>query len=396
MPQVVPGLERWLAAGPSSAGLSRGARIGLLAHPASVDRRARHAVELLLEQDALQLERLFAPEHGLWGHEQDMEGVERSSDPHSGLPVVSLYGSTEATLRPSADDLDGLDAMVVDLQDVGSRYYTFIYTMSFVMEACAARGLPVVVLDRPNPIGGLLVEGPVLHPQLASFVGRYPLPVRHGMTAGELASMFNDESAIGCDLRVVPMEGWTRETRFEDCRLPWVPPSPNMPGLTTARVYPGGCLVEGTNLSEARGTTLPFELVGAPWIDGHALATALRKRGIDGACFRAASFRPMFQKHSGAGCRGVQVVVEDPDRFRPFACYLDLLSLARAQDASAFAWREEAYEFVSDRLAIDLLLGRQDLRGMIEEGASAAEMEPLWLDELKEFESRRRAFLAYG
>lgn len=395
MPQVTPGLERWLAAGPSSVGLSRGARIGLLAHPASVDGRARHAVELLLEQDALRLERLFAPEHGLWGHEQDMEGVEHATDPLSGLPVVSLYGSTEQSLRPAAADLDGLDAIVVDLQDVGSRYYTFIYTLSYVMEACASRGLPVVVLDRPNPIGGRKVEGPVLHPPLASFVGRYPLPVRHGMTVGELARMFNDEHGIGCDLRVVPMEGWTRDTRFEECGLPWVPPSPNMPGLTTARVYPGGCLVEGTNLSEARGTTLPFELVGAPWIDGHALAVALRQQQPDGVHFRAASFRPMFQKHARTGCSGVQVIVDDADRFRPFACYLDLISLARRQDPSAFAWREEAYEFVGDRLAIDLLLGRPDLRVMIEGGATSAVMERVWLDELREFEARRRAWLAY-
>ena len=220
--------------------------------------------------------RLFAPEHGLWGHEQDMEAVADQTDPVSGLPIVSLYGQDAASLEVRAEHLEGLDAIVCDLQDVGTRFYTYVYTVSYVMEAAARSGLPVVVLDRPNPLGGIAVEGPVLDPQLASFVGRYPIPVRHGMTVGELAGLFNDAFGIGCELHVVRMAGWQREMSFEQCGLPWVPPSPNMPAVSTAVVYPGGCLVEGTNLSEARGTTLPFELVGAPWIDGARLAERLR------------------------------------------------------------------------------------------------------------------------
>jgi len=396
MSQVTTGLERWLGEGIAVAGLPRRAQVGILAHPASVDRRGRHVVECLLAPGDVEVVRLFAPEHGLWGREQDMEPVDAAVDPVSGLPVVSLYGREATSLRPAASDLEGLDAVVVDLQDVGSRYYTFVYTMAHVMQTAAESGVAVVVLDRPNPLGGLRVDGPVLEQGLLSFVGRYPLAVRHGMTIGELALMFNDAHGIGCDLRLVEMQRWTRADRFEHCGLPWVAPSPNMPSVETAAVYPGGCLVEGTNLSEGRGTTLPFQLVGAPWLDGAALAEAMRREELPGLAVRAASFRPMFQKHAGQACQGVQMIPTDPARFEPFSAYLALLREARLQDPGAFRWRSEPYEFEESRLAIDLLLGRADLRPMIERGASVDEMVRNWLPGLASFDERRRAFLRYA
>ncbi len=392
---VLSGLERFVREGPAKSGLAGCARVGLVAHPASVDRQARHAVELLLARSDLRLVRLFAPEHGIRGEAQDMEPVRESRDPASGLPVVSLYGADAASLRPRPADLEGLDAVLYDLQDVGARYYTFVYTLSFLMEAAREAGIPVVVLDRPNPIGGVAVEGPVLRPGHESFVGRFPLPVRHGMTTAELALLFRREQRVGGDLRIVPLEGWRRSMQYEDTGLVWVAPSPNMPTPATARVYPGGCLVEGTNLSEGRGTTRPFELVGAPWLDGTRLADALRSEGLTGASFRATSFRPEFQKHAGRSCGGVQVHVVDPLRFRPFETYLAILREARIQAPDSFAWRREPYEFETDRPAIDLLLGRSDLRPMIEAGAPVDEMARAWREELEEFRSTRASFLLY-
>jgi uncharacterized protein YbbC (DUF1343 family) len=395
MTRIRSGLEQWLESGAPVPRGDKGCRVGLLAHTASIDGEARHAVELLHALDSIRLTRIFAPEHGLWGHEQDMEGVEHGTDPLTGLPVVSLYGRDRSSLAPRTEDLEDLDLLVCDLQDVGSRYYTFIYTLSYLMEAAREADLPVLVLDRPNPIGGVAVEGPVLQSEWSSFVGRYPLPVRHGMTVGELAGMFNDEFGIGCDLHVVPMKGWGRSMGFEATKLPWVPPSPNMPSPTTAQLYPGGCLVEGTNLSEGRGTTTPFELVGAPWLDGHALASSLSRAGLGGVRFRAASFRPMFQKHAALGCGGVQVIVDDRAAFQPFACFWELLRAARKLDRERFAWRTEEYEFETERMAIDLLLGRGDLRELLEQDVSYSEAEALWLEELATFTESRGRFLLY-
>ncbi len=396
---VRPGLERFVASPARAAGLARGARVGLVAHPASVDAALRHAADLLRACPDLRLVRLFGPEHGVRGEAQDMEAVGGGVDPGTGLPVVSLYGSDESSLRPRAEDLEGLDAVVCDLQDVGSRYYTFLYTLSYVMEACAAAEIPVVVLDRPNPLGGVRVEGPVLDPALASFVGRYPIPVVHGMTPAEIAGWFRDAVGVRCDLRLVPMEGWRRAMEFEDTGLPWILPSPNMPTPDTARVYPGGCLVEGTNLSEGRGTTRPFELVGAPWLDGGELARRLedaaRREGLSGFRARATWFRPTFHKHAGRTCSGVQIHLEDRRAFRPFESYLLLLREARALDPSSFAWRTDAYEFVSDRLAIDLLLGRGDLRDKIEREEPIREMERAWSAETERFRADRTRFLLY-
>jgi len=395
MREVYAGLDRFVAEGPECAGLRPGCRIGLAAHAASIDRDARHAVELLAGDPRYRLVRLFAPEHGLWGLEQDMERVSGATDPTTGATVVSLYGDGPTSLRPGAADLEGLDAIVVDFQDVGSRYYTYVYTMSFLMEGARDAGLPLVVLDRPNPLGGVRVEGPVLDPALASFVGRFALPVRHGLTVGELARWFNDRHGIGCDLRVVPMRGWSRAMRFAATGLPWVPPSPNMPSPRTAEVYPGACLLEGTNLSEGRGTTSPFELTGAPWLDGPGLARRLRAERLPGALFRAATFRPMFGKHAGRSCGGIQVIVSDPETFQPFATYLVLIREARRLAPGRFAWRDEPYEFETTRQAIDLLLGRAELRPLLEGGASLPEMEASWRPGLLEFVEERRGCLLY-
>ena len=395
MKAVTTGLDRLLLEGPSVAGLAAGARLGFIAHPATIDREACHGVDRLRERRDMRLVRLFGPEHGVRGDAQDMEAVAETEDSATGLQVVSLYGDSPDSLRPRPEHLSGLDAIFYDLQDVGSRYYTFVYTLSYAMEAARDAGIPVVVLDRPNPVGGLLVEGPVLEPAFRSFVGRYSIPVRHGMTTAELALLFNEAFDIGADLRVIEMGGWRRGMSFHDTRLPWVAPSPNMPTVDTALVYPGGCLVEGTNLSEGRGTTRPFELVGAPWLDSTALATALRSDGLAGALFRATPFRPMFQKFAGEACYGVQVHVEDRQVFRPFLTYVALLIHARKLAGSSFDWRRQTYEFESDRLAIDLLLGRAGLRQAIEAGADPRELEASWSRELEAFLDLRRRFLLY-
>jgi uncharacterized protein YbbC (DUF1343 family) len=266
--------------------------------------------------------------------------------------------------------------------------------MAFVMQAAGEAGTRVVVLDRPNPIGGASIEGPVLEPALTSFVGEYPLPVRHGMTIGELAQIFRGGFGIDCDLHVVEMQGWRRSMGFQETGLPWVPPSPNMPSPRTAIVYPGGCLIEGTNLSEGRGTTLPFELIGAPWFDAHSLAEQMMAEALPGVLFRPTHFRPMFQKHAGTTCHGVQVMVTDAVAFRPFRTYLALIRAAR-QTGSRFAWRSETYEFESERPAIDYLLGVDGLRQAIESSTPLVELEQGWRDSLTAFSALRDEYLIY-
>lgn len=392
MDTVFSGLEVFLDDASDHAGLSAGARVGLVVHPASVDRQYRHAVDLIRDRGRLDVRRLFAPEHGTGGEAQDMESVGQTTDRDSGLPVVSLYGDNLLSLRPDIAHMEGLDAVVYDLQDVGSRYYTYVTTLSFVMETAREAGLPVVVLDRPNPIGGVVMEGPLLHPSMTSFVGRYPIPPRHGMTTGELALMYNDAFGIGCDLRVVPMQGWHRTMFMDETGLPFISPSPNMPDLQTAIVYPGACLLEGTNLSEGRGTTLPFLQFGAPWIDGKAWAGRISG---EGAVPRPVSFRPMFQKHAGDRCGGVFVHVEDRKAYRSFTWYLAAIAIARDLNPDRFDWRRETYEFENDRLAMDLLLGRPGIREGLEQGASVLELEDSWREDLDRFRSERRPFLLY-
>ena len=336
--------------------------------------------------------RLFAPEHGLWGAAQDHARVSATRDPVTGLSVESLYGRRR---EPTAAALAKLDVLVVDLQDVGTRYYTFIWTMALAMRACGRAGVRVIVLDRPNPLGGDRVEGNIPDPEYASFVGLYPLPARHGMTIGEVARYLNAEHALGCDLTVVEMAGWRRSMAWEDTGLPWVAPSPNMPTPDTARVYPGGCLVEGTNLSEGRGTTRPFEWVGAPYLDAHEYADALNDLALPGVSFRPARFLPTFHKWAGRLCGGVQLHVTDPAVFKPFFTGLAMIAVARKLAGRRFAWRRPPYEFEATKLPIDILLGTGGIRRQLERGTELREVERGWHGDLRGWQRRRAPYLLY-
>ena len=370
-----------------------GQSVGLLCHPASVTADLTPAAEALMRVKDVNLRRLFAPEHGITGAAQDLVLVGHEKDPLTGLPVMSLYGRR---LDPDPRVLEGLDALIVDLQDVGARYYTYNWTMALAMKAAARANLPVIVLDRPNPLGGEQLEGNWPEAGWSSFVGLYPLPIRHGMTMGELAGYLNDRHELGCDLTVVPMLGWRRGMTWEDTGLPWVAPSPNMPTPDTARVYPGGCLVEGTNLSEGRGTTRPFEWIGAPYLDGPRLARALERRGLPGVRFRPVGFEPAFHKWKSQRCGGVQIHVTDAARFKPFAAYLALIAEARRQAPRHFRWRRPPYEFERVRLPMDLLCGGPGIRRAIERGVSLARLETSWRPDLARFARARQPYLLYS
>jgi uncharacterized protein YbbC (DUF1343 family) len=389
VPRVEPGLEVLVRRRAASLG---GARVALVAHQASVDSRLRPAATLLRDLPGTRLVALWAPEHGIWGAAQDHAAVRATRDPVTGLPVATLYG---ARREPTAAMLAGLDAVVVDLQDVGARYYTFVWTLALVMRAAARARVRVVVLDRPNPLGGLAVEGNLPDPAFASFVGLYPLPARHGMTIGELARYLNAEHALGCDLRVIAMRGWRREMLWEDTGLPWVAPSPNMPTPDTARVYPGGCLIEGSNLSEGRGTTRPFEWVGAPYLTARRYAEALGALGLPGVAFRPVRFTPTFHKWARRLCDGVQVHVTAAERFRPFVTGLALLAVARRQGGRRFAWRLPPYEFERRRLPIDILLGTDRIRRALERGRPLADIEAGFTAEVSTWRRRRARHLLY-
>jgi len=389
MPTVRSGLEVLVH---EQRALLRGRRVALLAHQASIDSRYAHAATLLSDLRGVRLIRLLAPEHGLWGAAQDHAPIGATRDPATGLSVFSLYGARRAPTRAM---LRGVDVLVVDLQDVGARYYTFVWTMALAMRVCARAGVTVVVLDRPNPLGGAVVEGNVPDAAFASFVGLYPLPARHGLTIGELAVYLNDQHALGCDLAVVPMKGWRRRMLWENTGLPWVAPSPNMPSADTARVYPGACLVEGTNLSEGRGTTRPFEWIGAPYLDAHRFAGGLEAERLPGVHFRPARFAPTFHKWAGRLCHGVQVHVTDPARFKPFLTSLAVIAVARRQARGRFAWRRPPYEFERRRLPIDILCGTDTIRRAIERSTSVTVIERSWQPDLARWLRTRASYLAY-
>src|SRR5258708_14696198 len=370
----------------------KGARVGLICHQASVDSRLRHAVPLFREKK-INLTALFAPEHGMWGTAQDQIPIEGERSTVHGAPLYSLYGDHR---HPSPESLREIDVLVCDLQDVGSRYYTFIWTMALAMQACAKHGKKFVVLDRPNPINGKTLEGPVLDPRFASFVGLYPVPVRHGMTIGEIALWLNEGFGIGADLDVIPMAGWKRAMAFRETGLPWVFPSPNMPTLDTAWVYPGGCVIEGTQLSEGRGTTRPFELLGAPYIQPETLAEALNRAKLPGVIFRPCRFEPTFHKFQGESCGGVQVHVTDRAAFKPFFTYLVVIQYIRELYPKDFAWRPPPYEYETEKLPFDILCGTDSERRAMESGASLRPLERSWEKGLDAFERQRKPFLLYN
>jgi uncharacterized protein YbbC (DUF1343 family) len=351
------GLEFCLAEPPPNM---RGAKIGLLMNQASVDRKFRYACDLLNAKFPGQLAAIFSPQHGLWGEQQ----ANMIESPHSvyeplGLPIYSLYSETR---RPTPEMLRGLDVLVIDLQDVGTRVYTFVWTVQQCLIACAAAGVAVVILDRPNPLGGAVAEGPLLEPGYESFVGGASIPLRHGLTLGELARLMNDEQKIGAQLEVVPLAGWRRSMLFPETGLPWVMPSPNMPGFSTALVYPGQVLLEGTNLSEGRGTTVPFEVVGAPFIDGRQLCQELERLDLPGVALRPIRYVPTFDKFQGQPCGGIAIHIQDAAAVRSVEMTLQIVAAVSRLWPSDFAWLPPPYEYEREKMPIDILFGSGALR----------------------------------
>ena len=382
------GSERLLA-----AGVLKNKRVGVVSNPASLDAHFHHIVRAIAEAPDVTLAAIFGPQHGFRADVQDnMIETGHTNDPTRGVPVYSLYSETR---EPTAEMLKGLDALVIDLQDVGSRIYTFVYTMANCLRACRKHGVPAIVTDRPNPIGGERIDGPMLVAGFESFVGQFPIPLQHGMTIAELARFFNEACGIGADLTVVPMENWTRSMYYDETGLPWVMPSPNMPTLETAVVYPGTVIFEGTNVSEGRGTTRPFELIGAPWVNAESLADALAAHALSGVHFRPVVFEPTFQKHAKAPCGGCQIHVLDRRAFRAVESATAVLVEMRAQNPGAFGWRPPPYEYEHTRLPFDILAGSSELRSQIEAGVPVSTIASGWKPACERFDAVRRPFLLY-
>jgi uncharacterized protein YbbC (DUF1343 family) len=375
------------------SGRLRGLRVGLVANPASIDEQYRHVADRLGSAPEVRLAALFGPQHGFSSDVQDnMIETPHAHDARRRVPVYSLYSDTR---EPLPEMLDGLDVLVIDLQDIGARIYTYIYTMANCLRACRRHGVPVVVCDRPNPIGGVAVEGPMLEAGFESFVGQFPIPMRHGMTIGELARLFNTHYGLGADLEIVPMTGWRRGMYWDETGLPWVMPSPNIPTLDSAVVYPGTVLFEGTNASEGRGTTRPFELVGAPWIQADRFADGLNTRALPGVHFRRAVFEPTFQKHAGTSCGGCQIHVTDRALFRSVETGLAVLEAVRDADPASFAWRPPPYEYEHRLQPFDILAGSSALRECLDQGMSSADIAATWPAAMHAFQSLRQQVLEY-
>jgi len=390
MLRVQTGLENFLSSPPNWI---VGNRIGLLCNPASVDSNFCHASELINRKFPDQLKALYSPQHGFFSEKQDnMIESDDLIDPVLNVPVFSLYGQTRV---PDKRMLDPIDILIIDLQDVGTRVYTFIHTMSYCLEAAKKFGKKVIVLDRPNPINGCMIEGNLLVSECASFVGRYPIPMRHGLTIGELSVLFNSDYGIGCDLDVIPMLGWKRDMFFMDTGLPWIPPSPNMPSPVSAMVYPGQVLWEGTNISEGRGTTLPFEIFGAPFFNTKRLLSTLGGNRLPGATLRPAAFEPTFNKWSGSRCNGFQIHVTDPYEFKPYITTLKLLQAVILDHNQMFQWKHPPYEYEFKRLPIDLIIGDKDIRQRIENLDEISAIEKSWLKNLEAFAETSRKFHLY-
>jgi uncharacterized protein YbbC (DUF1343 family) len=368
-------------------------RVGVLANPASVDHDFGHVVDRLSAAQEYRLAAIFGPQHGFQSDLQDnMIETPHAKDARRNVPIFSLYSETR---EPTPEMLDLIDVLVIDIQDVGARIYTFIYTMANCLRAAARQGLPVIVCDRPNPIGGAAVEGPMLEHGYESFVGQFPIPMRHGMTIAELARLFNDQHGIDAKLEIVPMEGWSRDMYWDETGLPWVMPSPNMPTLDSAIVYPGTVLFEGTLLSEGRGTTRPFELIGAPWLDGELLAARMNEFGLAGVHFRPATFEPTFQKYAKATCGGCQIHVTSRRDFAPVRAGVSLMRECFGLAPDRFKWRDPPYEYDYDKMPIDILAGSPLLRQQIEQQAPLEEIIGSWRPGETAFAEARRPYLLY-
>lgn len=380
---VRPGIEDFLANLHKYVGKMR---IGLVTNPSAVDHRLRSTLDLLTKTGKVSA--LYGLEHGIRGHLQAGEKVDGSIDPQTSLPVFSLYGST---YKPTPEMLQDIDCLVFDLQDVGCRFYTYLYSLLYLLEAAAEMGISIFVLDRPNPLGGEIVSGNILEEEYRSFVG-YPIPIRYGLTIGELALFFNITRKINAELTIVKMQGWQRHYSWAETGLSWVPPSPNMPTADTALIYPGTCLVEGTNLSEGRGTSTPFELIGAPWINAEALAAELNELNLQGVIFRPTHFRPMFSKHEGQVCGGVQLHITQGQSFPPISATINLLAVI-ASNYKEF----EFLEAKNDRHFFDLLAGTKDLRELIIQGDKVGLKQLLekWQQEAEDFAQIRSEFFLY-
>jgi uncharacterized protein YbbC (DUF1343 family) len=384
------GLERLLE---EKLDLIRGARVGLVCNQASVSHELHHAADLFHVHPDVDLRALFGPQHGIRGDVQDnMIETGHTVDQETGLPIHSLYSETR---EPTAAMLADVDVIVFDMQDVGCRIYTFAYTMANCMVAARKFGKRVIVCDRPNPINGTDVAGNVLEPEQASFVGQYAIPTRHGMTLGELARMFNGHFGIGCDLEVIEMEGWARELWQDETDAPWVMPSPNMPTIDSATVFPGTVHFEGTQLSEGRGTTRPFELVGAPYINAEEYARRLNALSLAGVYFRSCIFRPTFQKHAGVSCGGVQVHVTDREQFEPVVTGIGMVKTAFDLYRDEFLWKEPPYEYVYDRNPFDVIAGTSSIREALERGDTLRDIQASWSAGLEEFKKVREPYLIY-
>jgi len=391
MSLVQTGLEHFIASPPKWI---KGSRLGLLCNSASVDRKFQHASRLIAHQFPGQLKAIFSPQHGFFNEKQDnMIESDHSKDPVLGIPAFSLYSQTRI---PTHEMFDLMDTLLVDLQDVGTRVYTFASTVSYCLEVARQTGKQVVILDRPNPIGGLQVEGNCLSEDCASFVGRYPIPMRHGMTMGELALFINSTFKIDSMLTVTPMKGWRRSMYYNDTGLAWIPPSPNLPTPVSAAVYPGQVIWEGTNVSEGRGTTQPFEIFGAPFFDTLNLLDFLNKYPIPGIFLRPFAFEPTSNKWQGVLCRGFQIHVVDPAVYKPYRTTLAMLRAVRYLYADQFKWKTPPYEYEYERLPIDLIIGDTKIRQRIEAIEEIEEIEKSWQPELNTFKEKSREFYLYG
>jgi len=368
-------------------------RVGLICNQASVNHRFQHAADLFQENRRINLVKLFGPQHGIRGDVQDnMIETSHTIDRTTGLPIYSLYSETR---EPTEEMLSGLDALVFDLQDVGSRVYTFIYTMANSMIACAKFGKKMLVLDRPNPIGGVAVEGNTLEKGHESFVGQYPIPMRHGLTVGELAKLFNSEFGINCELEVITMDGLDRIDFYDETDAPWVMPSPNIPTVDTTVVFPATVFFEGTQVSEGRGTTRPFEIVGAPYIDAKEYADALASLELPGVYFRPINFLPTFQKHMGKTCGGVFLHILDRKAFEPVITGLAMVKTAVDLYPAEFKWKNTPYEYVFDRNPFDVIAGTEKTRNMIENGSSVKDIKLSWQKDVEDFKKLREKYFLY-